>query len=75
VIFTRSKATKRSGFAKVVSVVFTLGVAQNTGIDLGAHFSGVRGAGNCDDRVEAQVLTNAAARMPEFLSTASRQQI
>ena len=41
----------------------TLGVARNIGIDLGAHFIGVHG-GNCDDRVEAQVLTGAAARMP-----------
>ena len=40
-----------------------LGVTQNLGIDVGAHSIGVHG-GNCDDRVEAQVLTGAAARMP-----------
>ena len=52
----------------------TLGVAQNIGIDLGAHFIGVHG-GDCDDRVEAQVVTDAATRMPWFLSSAPRQQI
>ena len=41
----------------------TLGVARNIGVDLGAHSIGVHG-GDGDDRVRAQVLTDAAAQMP-----------